>query len=84
MNKIRVISNTQAATKEDLCVTLAYFQDALDIAENLKEKLDRMPLAVRAILEDTDADLEAGTKAVFVFKQSINYLEQLMDCFEVD
>jgi hypothetical protein len=82
MNKIEVIRNTKAASKEDLYITLAYFQDALDIAQALKKKIDNMPLVVRAVLEDRGADLEAGSRAEFIFLQSINYLEQLMECFE--
>ncbi len=82
MNKMRIISNTQAATKEDLCKTLAYFQDALDVAETLKVRLEKMPLVVRAMLEDTGVNLDIGKDAVFIFLQSINYLDSLMNCFE--
>lgn len=82
MNKIRKISNTQAATKDDLCKTLAYFQDALDVAETLKVRIENMPLVVRAMLEDTGVNLDIGKDAVFMFLQSINYLDSLMDCFD--
>lgn len=84
MNKMRVISNTQAADKEDLCKTLAYFQDALDIAEKLNYRIERMPLVVRAMLEENGANLDIGKEAVFLFLQSITYLDQLIDCFDVD
>jgi hypothetical protein len=82
MNKMRIISNTQAATKEDLYKTLAYFQDALDVAQTLKVRLENMPVVVRAMLEDTGVNLDIGKDAVFIFLQSINYLDSLMDCFE--
>lgn len=82
MNTLRVISNTQAATKEDLCITLAYFQDALDIAEKLRVKIDRMPVLIRSMLEDKGQDLEVGTRAEFIILQSIKYLDDLIECFE--
>lgn len=82
MNKIQVIRNTKAASKEDLSKTLVYFQDALEIAQKLKHKIENMPLVVRAMLEERDIELESGIRAEFIFLQSINYLEQLMACLD--
>lgn len=78
-NQIRIVT-AKAATKEDLCVTLAYVQDALDVAQKLKQKLENMPMVVREMLEQKGYDIDAPTKAEFVFMQSINYVEQLIDC----
>jgi hypothetical protein len=79
LQKIRTITAV-AANKQDLHVTLAYVQDALEVAEKLKDKLENMPMAVRAILQDRRQDLELGSRAEFLFLQAINYVEQLIDC----
>jgi len=81
MKNIRMVT-AKAATKEDMCVSLAYFQDALDIAKKLKERIEKMPLVVRALLEDNGADLEVGTRAEFLFLQSVTYLDQMIDCLD--
>lgn len=78
-DQIRIVT-AKAATKQDLCVTLAYVQDALDLAQRLKVKLENMPMAVRSFLEDKGHDLESAARAEFVFLQSLNYVEQLVDC----
>jgi hypothetical protein len=79
MNNIRTIT-AKAASEEDLCVALAYVQDALEVTHRLKDKLERMPIAIRAMLDDRGEDLNIGARAEFMFLQSINYIEQLIDC----
>lgn len=79
LQQIRTITAV-AANKQDLHVTLAYVQDALDVASKLKEKLEHMPMAVRAMLQDREQDLEVGSRAEFLFLQAITYIEQLIDC----
>lgn len=79
LHNIRTITAT-AASEEDLCVAIAYAQDALDVTRKLKEKLERMPIAIRSMLEDRGEDLNIGARAEFMFLQSINYIEQLIDC----
>jgi hypothetical protein len=79
LQQIRTITAV-AANKQDLYVTLAYVQDALDVASKLKEKLAHMPMAVRAMLQDREQDLEVGSSAEFLFLQAITYIEQLIDC----
>lgn len=78
-NNIRMVT-AKAATKEDLCVTLSYLQDALEVAHKLKEKLEHMPIAVQSMLEDKGEDLHIGVRAEFMFLQSIHYLDQLIEC----
>lgn len=78
-DQIRIVT-AKAATKQDLCVTLAYVQDALDVAQKLKQKLENMPMVVRAMLEEKGHDVNAPARAEFVFMQSLNYVEQLIDC----
>lgn len=79
-NKIIKLRNTRQANKKDLCITLAYFQDALEVATSLRSKLERMPIIVRQLLEDKGANLDAGEEAEFMFRASINYIESLIDC----
>lgn len=84
MSKITVLRNTKQASRKDLQVTLAYFEDALEVANKLHDKLERMPIIVRNMLEDKDANLYAGEEAVFMFRASINYLESLIGCMPQD
>lgn len=79
MNNIRTIT-AKAASEEDLCVALTHVQDALEVTQKLKDKLERMPLAIRAMLDDKGEDLQIGARAEFMFLQSMNYIEQLIEC----
>lgn len=79
LSNVRTIT-AHAASEEDLCVALAYVQDALEVTQRLKDKLERMPIAIRAMLDDRGEDLNIGARAEFMFLQSINYIEQLIDC----
>jgi hypothetical protein len=55
-------------------------QDALEVTQKLKDKLERMPLAIRAMLDEKGEDLQIGARAEFMFMQSMNYIEQLIEC----
>lgn len=79
LNNIRTIT-AKAASEEDLCVALTYVQDALEVTQKLKDKLERMPLAIRAMLDEKGEDLQIGARAEFMFLQSMNYIEQLIEC----
>lgn len=78
-DQIRIVT-AKAATKQDLCVTLAYVQDALDLTSRLKAKLEVMPMVIREMLEDKGHEVDVATRSEFVFMQCINYIEQLVEC----
>lgn len=78
-DQIRIVT-AKAATKQDLCVTLAYVQDALDLTQRLKVKLEAMPIVIRELLESKGHEVDVATRSEFVFMQCINYIEQLVDC----
>lgn len=81
MSNVRMITSAKRATKQDLYVTLAYVQDTLDAARKLKEKIDSMPLLVRAALEERGDDLEMAAKVEVMCRFSRNYVEHMIELY---